>query len=105
MSGRVHLSRMKSGWVCIMTNNPFGTVYIGVTSNLAARVWQHRNGIGSAFCKRYALTRLVYAEEHGRIEEAIAREKAMKAWNRAWKLRQIIEANPEWDDLFETINA
>jgi putative endonuclease len=93
--------RMKSGWVYIMTNKPFGTLYIGVTSDLAARVWRHRNGEGSQFCKRHDLTRLVYVEEHGRIDEAIAREKAIKAWKRNWKLRQIMEANPDWDDLFE----
>ena len=95
---------MKPGWVYIMTNAPFGTLYIGVTSNLPARAYQHRNGEGSAFCKRYGLTRLVYAEHHCRIDEAIAREKAMKAWKRAWKTRLIEEANPNWDDLFETLN-
>ncbi len=96
---------MKPGWVYIMTNKPFGTLYIGVTSNLAARAWQHRNGEGAVFCKRHALTRLVYAEAHERIEEAIVREKAMKAWKRNWKLRQIMEMNPDWNDLYETLNA
>jgi putative endonuclease len=95
---------MKRGWTYIMTNKPFGTLYIGVTSDLAARVWQHRTGKGSIFCKKHGLTRLVYAEEHASIYEAISREKAMKAWNRNWKLRQIMDANPEWQDLFETIN-
>jgi putative endonuclease len=95
---------MKGGWVYIMTNKPFGTLYIGVTANIAARVWQHKNGRGSEFCKRYDLRRLVYAEEHPTILDAIAREKAMKAWNRNWKLRQIIDSNPDWLDLFETIN-
>jgi putative endonuclease len=94
---------MKRGWVYIMTNKPFGTLYIGVTSDLAARVWQHRNGEGSEFCKRHGLARLVYAEEHERIDEAIAREKAMKAWKRNWKLRQIMDANPVWADLFERL--
>ena len=97
--------QMKGGWVYIITNKAFGTLYIGVTSDLAARVWQHRNGIGSAFCKKHGLTMLVYAERHERIDEAIAREKAMKAWKRNWKLRQIMEMNPNWDDLFESINA
>jgi len=96
---------MRGGWVYIMTNKPFGTLYIGVTGDLAARVWQHRNGRGSDFCKKHGLTRLVYAEPHDRIEDAIAREKAMKAWKRNWKLRQIMDANPNWDDLFELINA
>ena len=96
---------MKLGWVYIMTNKPFGTLYIGVTSDLAARIYQHRTGQGSDFCKQHKLTRLVYIERHGRIDDAIAREKAMKAWKRNWKLRQIMEKNPEWDELFETINA
>jgi putative endonuclease len=95
---------VKCGWVYIMTNKPFGTLYIGVTSDLVARVWQHRHGTGSIFCKRHGLTRLVYAEQYPTILEAIAREKAMKAWNRNWKLRQIIDANPDWNDLFETVN-
>ena len=94
----------RGGWVYIMTNNPFGTLYIGVTSDLAARVWQHRTGRGSEFCRRHRLKMLVYAEHHERIEEAIAREKAMKAWKRNWKLRQIMEMNPGWRDLFEDIN-
>ena len=95
---------MRGGWVHVMTNKPFGTLYIGVTSDIAARVWQHRNGQGSIFCKKHRLSRLVYAEEYPTIGEAIAREKAMKAWKRNWKLRQIIEANPDWDDLFEKLN-
>ena len=95
---------MRGGWVYVMTNKPFGTLYIGVTSDIAARVWQHRNGQGSVFCKKHGLSRLVYAEEYPTIGEAIAREKAMKAWKRNWKLRQIIEANPDWDDLFEKLN-
>jgi putative endonuclease len=96
---------VKGGWVYIMTNKPFGTLYIGMTSDLAARIWQHRNGTGSTFCKRHGLIRLVYAEQHGTIVEAIAREKAMKAWKRNWELRQIMDLNPNWDDLFESINA
>jgi putative endonuclease len=96
---------MKSGWVYIMTNAPFGTLYVGVTSNLAARVHQHREGKGSAFCRRYGLTRLVYAEQHERIEEAIAREKAMKAWQRKWKTTLIEKHNPRWTDLFGTLNG
>jgi putative endonuclease len=95
---------MRGGWVYIMTNKPFGTLYIGVTSNLAARVWQHRTGRGSEFCWQHGLKILAYAEHHDRIDDAIAREKAMKAWKRNWKLRQIIEMNPEWRDLFDDIN-
>jgi putative endonuclease len=87
-----------------MTDRYRGTLYIGVTSDIAARVWAHREGRGSEFCKRYGLTRLVHAEQAPTIDEAIAREKAMKKWHRAWKIELIERANPEWADLFETIN-
>jgi putative endonuclease len=80
-------------------------LYIGVTSNLPGRVYQHRTGDGSAFCKRHKLDRLVYCERHDRIEDAIRREKAMKAWKRLWKTRLIEKNNPEWQDLFEMING
>jgi putative endonuclease len=95
---------MRGGWVYMMTNKPFGTLYIGVTSNIAARVWQHRTGRGSQFCRQHGLHMLVYAEQHESILDAIIREKAMKAWKRNWKLRQIMELNPEWRDLFEDVN-
>lgn len=85
----------------MMTNKPGGMIYAGVTSDLAARVFQHKQGQGSAFCRRYNLTRLVYAEEHATIEEAIAREKTLKARERSWKVRLVQEANPDWDDLLD----
>ena len=94
---------MNDGWVYIMADGYRGTLYIGVTSNLAARVWAHREGRGSKFCARYGLKRLVYAEEAPTMNEAIAREKALKKWNRAWKIELIERANPDWLDLFETI--
>ena len=93
------------GWVYIMSNAAHGTLYIGVTSDLAARVCAHREGRGSAFCRKYNLVRLVYAEHHDTIIDAIAREKAMKKWKRQWKLRLIRQQNPDWLDLYETINA
>jgi putative endonuclease len=96
---------MRGGWVYIMADRYRGTLYIDVTSDLAARVWAHREGRGSKFCSRYGLKRLVYAEQAPTIEEAITREKATKKWNRAWKIRLIEQANPDWDDLFEMINA
>ena len=96
---------MRGGWVYIMTDAPFGTLYVGVTSDLARRVWQHRNRKGSAFCRRYGLTRLVYCEQYERIDEAIAREKAMKAWQRRWKTKLIERTNPTWEDLFKYING
>jgi len=92
---------VKSGWIYIMMNKRHATLYIGVTSVID----QHRNGTGSDFCRRYGLHKLVYVEHHDRIDEAIAREKALKVWKRAWKIQLIEEANPNWDDLFEQINA
>ena len=77
----------------------------GVTSDIAARVHAHREGRGSQFCARYGLTRLVYAEAAPSIDEAVAREEAIKKWNRAWKIEMIERANPDWHVLFETINA
>jgi putative endonuclease len=95
---------MKPGWVYIMTNKPFGTLYIGVTSNLAQRISQHREGTGAQFCRQHGLQRLVYIEQHAQIYDAIVREKAMKAWKRVWKTDLIESVNPEWNGLFERIN-
>ncbi|WP_281247000.1 GIY-YIG nuclease family protein [Erythrobacter sanguineus] len=92
------------GWVYIMTNKRGGVLYIGVTADLPARIMQHKQSKGSTFCRRYGLDRLVYVEPHAEIVAAIAREKAMKAWKRAWKIEQIDKSNPEWGDLFEQIN-
>lgn len=78
-------------------------LYIGVTSDLAARMMQHRAGTGSAFCRRYGLKQLMLAEWHETIEEAIVREKGLKAWKRSWKIELVEKANPEWADLFEHI--
>jgi putative endonuclease len=86
-----------------MSNRKDGVLYIGVTADFSRRIVQHREGKGSAYCRRYGLTRLVYAEEHDSIEDAIAREKAMKAWKRAWKIELIEGVNPEWDDLFSVV--
>ena len=91
------------GWVYIMSNRKNGVLYIGVTSDLPARVTQHKSGQGSKFCKRYGLDRIVHAEPFDTIETAIAREKAMKAWKRAWKIELIETQNPNWDDLFEQL--
>ena len=93
----------RGGWVYIMTNRYNRVFYTGVTADIAARVWQHRNGEGSKFCKRYNLTKLALAEEYPTIEEAIVREKRIKEWKRAWKIELIEAANPEWRDLFEDI--
>lgn len=95
----------KGGYVYIMTNKPFGRLYVGVTADIAARVTTHKEGGGSIHCKRYNLHRLVYIEQHASIEDAIAREKAMKKWLRQWKLRLVSEANPNWDDLYDSLNG
>jgi len=80
-----------------------GTLYIGVTSDLVQRVWQHKNHVVDGFSKKYRTDMLVWYEMHGDMESAILREKAMKEWKRAWKLRLIEERNPEWDDLYADI--
>jgi putative endonuclease len=92
---------MHGGWVYIMTNRPNGTLYLGVTSELVRRVWEHREGVANGFTKRYGLKRLVWFERHEDIRTGIQREKTMKHWPRAWKVRLIVAANPEWDDLYD----
>ena len=93
----------KGGWVYMMTNRPNGTLYIGVTSNLIQRASQHRAGEIEGFTQRYNLKRLVYFERHDDIRDAIAREKTLKTWNRAWKDELIAKENPGWDDLYAGI--
>ena len=93
----------RGGYTYIMTNKARGVLYIGVTANLAARVLQHRNGTGSTFCKKYGLTCLVLVEPHDDMTLAIAREKALKAWKREWKIRLIEGSNPDWRDLSDLI--
>jgi putative endonuclease len=94
---------MQGGWVYIMTNRPNGTLYIGVTSDLPRRAWQHREGLIEGFTKRYGLTRLVFFEHHDDIQAAIRREKGPKRWPRAWKVRLIVATNPDWDDLYDRL--
>ena len=91
------------GWVYIMTNRPRGTLYVGVTDNLARRVWEHRQGLVEGFTKRYGLTRLVYAEHHADIREARQREQNIKDYPRAWKIRLILVQNPIWEDLYNRL--
>ena len=95
---------MRQAYVYIMTNKPMGILYIGVPNDLPSRIHAHRSGTGSEFCRKWNLKRLVHAEPFDRIGEAIGQEKALKRWNRVWKLRLISEANPEWIDLFEPLN-
>ena len=80
-----------------------GTLYIGVTSNLVQRVWQHKNDVFAGFTEKYEVHKLVWFELHGSMEAAITREKQLKKWNRAWKIELIETENPEWKDLFNGI--
>jgi len=80
-----------------------GTLYIGVTSELQKRAWQHKNDLVEGFTKRYGVHRLVYYELHDGMASAITREKQMKKWNRIWKLELIEKGNPEWLDLWNDI--
>ncbi|GAB4376276.1 MAG: GIY-YIG nuclease family protein [Kiloniellaceae bacterium] len=91
--------------VYILASRKRGTLYIGVTNNIARRVWEHRQGRGSHFVRKYRVTRLVYLETYEEIERAIQREKTMKEWPRAWKIRLIQRDNPEWEDLYDRING
>jgi putative endonuclease len=94
---------MKPGWVYMMANRYRGTVYTGVTADIRARIWQHREQ-PDGFVARHALRHLVHVEALPTIEEAIAREKAVKKWRREWKIELIERANPEWRDLFADLN-
>jgi putative endonuclease len=94
---------MAGGWVYILTNRPNGTLYVGVTGDLARRIDQHRTGMVEGFAKRYGLRRLVYVERHDYIRAAIQREKNIKHRPRAWKVRLILDANPGWDDLYDQL--
>jgi putative endonuclease len=96
---------VKGGYVYIMTSGPHGTLYIGITASLPRRIWEHKNDLGSEFCKEYSCKTLVYYEAFNDIEEAICREKAMKAWKRRWKTELISRTNPDWRDLYEDLNA
>lgn len=89
----------RGGWVYILTNKPRGVLYIGVTADITRRIWQHRNGLGSAFVRKYGLDRLVRAESYPTIEEAIAREKQLKNWTRQWKIELVESDNPGWEPI------
>ena len=94
---------MRTPCVYILASKPKGTLYIGVTSDLVQRVWQHKNDFVEGFTKRYRVHTLVWYEVHGSMESAITREKALKKWRRAWKIELIEDANPVWLDLYDEI--
>ncbi|MDD3181395.1 MAG: GIY-YIG nuclease family protein [Alphaproteobacteria bacterium] len=91
----------KRYWVYIITDKPYGTLYVGVTNDLARRIWEHKTGMYVGFSKRYGLKLLVYHEEYARIEEAIQREKQIKKWRRDWKIDLIHKVNHRWKDCGE----
>ncbi|MBW1730538.1 MAG: GIY-YIG nuclease family protein [Deltaproteobacteria bacterium] len=93
----------KQFYVYILASKRNGTLYIGITSDLARRVWEHKNKMVEGFTKRYNVNRLVYYEVYSTVEDAIIREKRMKKWRRMWKIRLIEEKNPDWKDLYEEI--
>ncbi len=87
----------------ILCNKPRGTLYVGMTSDLPGRIYQHREGLADGFTKRYGIKRPVYFEQHETALAAIAREKTLKRWPRDWKIALVEESNPRWDDLYEAI--
>ena len=91
---------MKQPCVYILASKRNGTLYVGVTSNLIQRVWQHKNDLVAGFTKRYGVHTLVWYESHETMESAIGREKAIKEWKRAWKLELIEQGNSAWRDLY-----
>ena len=98
------LAVAKQFFVYIMASRRNGTLYIGVTSNLVQRVWNHKQGLVEGFTSKYCVKMLVYFEPHESTESAITREKQLKKWERAWKIRFIEQTNPEWRDLYSTIS-
>lgn len=92
-------------YVYILTNRRHGTLYVGVTNDLARRAFEHRQGNADGFTRRHRVDRLVYYEEYASVLEAIAQEKRMKRWKRAWKVRTIEDFNPDWEDLYEGLNV
>ena len=92
-----------SFYVYMLASRRNGTLYIGMTDNLVRRVWQHRESIVPGFTKEHGVTMLVWYEQHESRESAFTRERQMKKWNRAWKLKRIEALNPDWIDLYEEI--
>ena len=97
------MSKDHSYFVYILASKIGGTLYVGVTNDLVRRIYEHRNGLADGFTKKYSVYRLIYFEQHSDIEAAITREKRLKKWNRAWKIRLIEETNPNWSDLYPEI--
>ena len=96
-------NHVRSNYVYIMASRRNGTLYVGVTSDLVQRIWEHKNDVADGFTKRYHVHTLVWYEEHGSIEDAIQREKNIKECKRAWKIELIERLNPFWRDLYENV--
>lgn len=94
---------MKQPAVYMMASRRNGTLYVGVTSDLVKRVWQHREHVVEGFTRQHGVARLVWYELHGDMWSAIEREKRLKAWKRAWKVEVIESSNPYWNDLWDSI--
>jgi putative endonuclease len=90
-------------YVYLLSNRKHGVLYVGVTSDLVKRVWQHREGLAAGFTRRYNVKTLVWFETHGEMLTAIAREKQIKKWNRAWRIEWIERENRGWRDLYPDI--
>ncbi len=90
-------------FVYLLANRKYGTLYIGVTSDLHRRLGEHAEGISTAFTAKYGVHRLVYAEEFLDVNEAIVREKQLKGWNRAWRIKLIERTNPDWEDISNSL--
>lgn len=97
------MSRERIPCVYLLASRPRGTLYIGVTSHLPGRIWQHKREQVEGFTRRYQVHTLVWYEAHGTMESAILREKALKAWKRIWKIRLVEDSNPDWRDLYPDI--
>jgi putative endonuclease len=96
---------VKQPAVYMLASQRNGTLYIGVTSDLIQRVWQHKEGLAEGFAKEHGVKILVWYEQHETMESAISKEKAMKKWLRAWKLKTIEQTNPDWNDLWPKITG
>ena len=94
---------MQAGYVYIMASARNGTLYIGVTSDLAKRAWEHRSGVAPGFTRKYGCKLLVWYEAHEDVQQARLRELQMKKWKRIWKLSEIKRKNPDWRDLYQTL--
>jgi putative endonuclease len=94
---------IKQPAVYILANKKNGTLYMGVTSDLVKRIWEHKNDLVEGFTKRYKVHNLVWYELHDNMDVAIEREKNMKEWKRAWKVRLLEKDNPDWNDLYDSI--